>query len=85
MILSWVEHEPLTKGDYVYPLYANAIGWIIAMIAILATPAVAIYQIIHKVCVEHRDEDNIIQVICCAVIYIIILVIIYFGRYLSMH
>ena len=70
MIFSWVKYEPLTKGDYEYPAYANAIGWIIAMTAILAVPAVAIYQIIHKMFVEHRDEEDIVQVIRCAIVYI---------------
>jgi hypothetical protein len=34
---SWASHEPLTKGDYVYPEWADAIGWIIALIAILVS------------------------------------------------
>ena len=45
----------MTKGDYEYPPYANALGWLIAMIAILAVPFVGIYQIIYKMFVEHKD------------------------------
>merc|ERR1719186_1008388 len=28
---SWANYEPLTKGDYEYPPWANGIGWILAM------------------------------------------------------
>merc|ERR1711902_431471 len=55
LIFSWTGYEPLTKGDYEYPPYANALGWLIAMIAILAVPFVGIYQIIYKMFVEHKD------------------------------
>jgi len=42
LIISWSSHEPLTKGDYIYPGWANNIGWAIAMIAICSVPFVAI-------------------------------------------
>jgi solute carrier family 6 amino acid transporter-like protein 5/7/9/14 len=58
LIFSWTGYEPLKKGDYEYPPYANALGWLIAMIAILSVPVVAIVQIIHKLCVEHKDITN---------------------------
>jgi solute carrier family 6 amino acid transporter-like protein 5/7/9/14 len=58
LIFSWTGYEPLTKGDYEYPPYANALGWLIAMIAILSVPVVAIVQIIHKLFVEHKDISN---------------------------
>ena len=28
-IFSWYNYEPLKKGDYVYPAWANGVGWII--------------------------------------------------------
>ena len=49
LILSWANHEPLKKGDYEYPEWANAIGYIIALVAILAVPFVAIWQIAMKI------------------------------------
>jgi len=58
LIFSWTGYEPLTKGDYEYPPYANGLGWLIAMIAILSVPFVAIYQIIYKMFVEHKDIGN---------------------------
>ncbi|XP_014240511.1 sodium-dependent dopamine transporter [Cimex lectularius] len=39
-------YEPLTYEDYVYPSWANGIGWAIAGSSVLMIPAVAIYQII---------------------------------------
>ena len=55
LIYSWASHEPLTKGDYVYPEWADAVGWVIAMVAILAVPLAAIYQIVEKVFFDFKD------------------------------
>ncbi len=60
LIISWARYEPLTKGDYTYPGWANAIGWIIAMTAILAVPAVAIFQLAQKTLVENKDEGSLL-------------------------
>lgn len=57
LIVSWARYEPLTKGSYTYPEWANAIGWIIAMTAILAVPVVAVAQILMKLFVEYKDLD----------------------------
>lgn len=42
-IVSWVNYEPLTKGSYTYPAWANGIGWIVAMLGILPVPFTAVY------------------------------------------
>lgn len=39
-------YEPLTYEDYVYPGWANVLGWAIAGSSVLMIPAVAIYQIL---------------------------------------
>ena len=44
-IFSWYNYEPLKVGDYTYPAWANAIGWLIAMTAILSVPAAAIFTL----------------------------------------
>ena len=55
-MVSWIRYEPLTKGsDYTYPGWANGIGWIIAMTAILATPFMAIVQLVQKIFFEYKD------------------------------
>lgn len=39
-------YEPLTYENYVYPTWANALGWAIAGSSVLMIPLVAIYQLI---------------------------------------
>ena len=39
-------YEPLTYEDYVYPVWANVIGWLIALSSVAMIPGVAIYKII---------------------------------------
>ena len=57
-MVDWFQYTPLTKGDYTYSPTANAFGWLIAMIAILSVPAVAIAQYVYKVFVEYKDLDK---------------------------
>lgn len=40
------QNKPLSHDDYIYPLWANVLGWSIAGSSIAMIPAVAIYQII---------------------------------------
>ena len=54
LIYSWAQYEPLEKGDYTYPAWANALGWVIAMCAILPVFIVAIGQIVHKLFFVNR-------------------------------
>jgi len=37
-------YEPLTYEGYVYPAWANVLGWIIAGSSVAMIPAVALYQ-----------------------------------------
>ncbi|XP_022230124.1 sodium-dependent dopamine transporter [Drosophila obscura] len=39
-------YEPLTYGDYVYPSWANALGWCIAGSSVVMIPAVAIFKLL---------------------------------------
>ena len=39
-------YEPLTYEDYVYPLWANVLGWFIASSSVAMIPGIAIYKII---------------------------------------
>lgn len=38
-------YQNLQLGDYVYPTWANALGWILSGTSMLAIPVVAVYQI----------------------------------------
>jgi solute carrier family 6 dopamine transporter-like protein 3 len=39
-------YQPLTYEEYVYPLWANVLGWIIAGSSIAMIPGVAIYKLV---------------------------------------
>ncbi|XP_074641152.1 sodium-dependent dopamine transporter-like [Tubulanus polymorphus] len=45
MIFGLVMYKPLTYDGYVYPWWANLIGWLMALSSILCVPGVAIYKI----------------------------------------
>ncbi|XP_075169200.1 glycine transporter [Haematobia irritans] len=45
LIFNLVEHQPVTYADYVYPLWADAIGWVIGLVPASAVILIAIMQI----------------------------------------
>ncbi|XP_035216839.1 sodium- and chloride-dependent glycine transporter 1-like [Stegodyphus dumicola] len=51
LLLSWINFEPLVMGDYVFPMWGNAIGWAMALLPISCIPLAAIWQISTK----HKD------------------------------
>jgi len=58
LIASWAQYEPMSRGDYVYPGWANGIGWIIAMTAILSVPIAAIVTVV--VAYRKRPEEGLL-------------------------
>lgn len=54
LFFNWVEYEPLSYGTYVYPTWANEIGWIIGMLPVSVIIGVAINQL----CKHKRLNDN---------------------------
>lgn len=42
LCFNWVEYEPLRYGTYVYPKWANVLGWVISMLPILVVIGLAI-------------------------------------------
>ena len=38
-------HTPVTYGDYIYPGWAIAMGWVFALFSIVPLPIVAIYKV----------------------------------------
>lgn len=55
---SWANYEPLKKGDYVYPPWANGIGWILAMTCILPVPGAAIYSLVKGYMTKNQHLDD---------------------------
>lgn len=64
-------YEPLTYEGYVYPAWANVLGWIIAGSSVAMIPAVALYQyfntsgtplqVIHFVLYDWFHEQSIVD------------------------
>ena len=40
-----MDYEPLTLNDYVYPHWANVLGWVIASSSVAMIPGMAIFKI----------------------------------------
>ena len=38
LVFNWVQYKPLTLGKYVYPMWANTIGWCLAVAPVAAVP-----------------------------------------------
>lgn len=34
MLFNWVEYQPASYGNYIYPIWADAIGWIIGLLPV---------------------------------------------------
>jgi Sodium:neurotransmitter symporter family len=47
MILALINYEPLTyhNGNYIYPIWAQAIGWTTVAVTLLCIPAYAIFNV----------------------------------------
>ncbi|XP_003701757.1 sodium- and chloride-dependent glycine transporter 1 [Megachile rotundata] len=45
LFFNWVEYEPLKYGGYVYPKWADVVGWVVGMIPILVIVGLAINQL----------------------------------------
>lgn len=46
LFFNWVEYEPLTYGDYVYPRWADVVGWVVGIIPVLVIFGLAIVRIL---------------------------------------
>lgn len=46
IVYGLIGYEPLTYEDYVYPPWANALGWTIAGSSVAMIPGMAIYKLI---------------------------------------
>lgn len=44
IVYGLISYEPLTYGDYEYPMWANVLGLLIASSSVMCIPVVAVYQ-----------------------------------------
>ena len=57
IIFSWADYSGATYGtEYVFPPWANALGWLMALCSVIWIPVVALY----KICRE--DEGSLVKV-----------------------
>lgn len=57
LILSWVQFKPLEIAGvepYIYPTWANIVGWLMCIIPISMIPIMALYQFFWV----YRDEPS---------------------------
>lgn len=46
LFFNWVEYKPASYGHYVYPLWADAVGWFVGLFPVFVIIVTAIVQII---------------------------------------
>ena len=45
LIFNWIQYKPMNLGNYIYPLWANVLGWIVALAPVVAVPIIMIYKL----------------------------------------
>lgn len=48
LVFTWIDFVPARYGDYEFPTWANAIGWVLSFSSVSLIPLVAIYKIIRE-------------------------------------
>jgi len=67
LLLALIQHTPVTYGDYNYPPWAVAVGWMFALCSILPLPLIAIFKVISSKGPIFKVFDSIILLLCEAV------------------
>ena len=44
-MFAWIDYSPVRYGDYVYPNWADALGWLMAISSVIFIPAIMIKMI----------------------------------------
>ncbi|XP_076656020.1 sodium- and chloride-dependent glycine transporter 1 [Halictus rubicundus] len=58
LFFNWVEYQPLTFGGYVYPTWANNVGWAIGLIPVLVIVTVTVNQLRDRRRRSAYDDDD---------------------------
>ncbi|XP_022236679.1 sodium-dependent dopamine transporter-like [Limulus polyphemus] len=48
LFFNWIDYEPLKSGNYVFPGWANAIGWIIAFQSVAVIVGVLVWKFVRQ-------------------------------------
>jgi hypothetical protein len=46
LIFNWFQYAPMQLGSYVYPIWADMIGWCLSLAPVLAVPVMMVKQLI---------------------------------------
>lgn len=52
LVFNLIEYAPVKTGDYVYPMWANGVGWAIAMVPVI----IIILNMLYKLCMEPKGS-----------------------------
>ncbi|XP_043464150.1 sodium- and chloride-dependent glycine transporter 1-like [Leptopilina heterotoma] len=58
LFFNWVEYEPLKYGTYVYPRWADAVGWVVGMLPVLVIVGMALIQLRKRRRKPTYDDDD---------------------------
>nr|XP_031836693.1 sodium- and chloride-dependent glycine transporter 2-like isoform X3 [Nomia melanderi] len=58
LFFNWIEYQPLNYGDYIYPTWANNVGWVIGLIPVLVIIAVTVNQLRDRRRRSAYDDDD---------------------------
>ena len=58
LIFAWVDYSPARYGNYVYPLWADALGWLMSFSVVIWIPVYAVFA------VWKEYDGNLLQVSC---------------------
>ena len=45
LAVTFLSHKPMTYGDYVYPEWANSVGWLVTSASVAFIPLVAVFKV----------------------------------------
>ncbi|KMQ97973.1 sodium- and chloride-dependent glycine transporter 2-like protein [Lasius niger] len=58
LCFNWVKYEPVKYGTYVYPKWADVLGWVISMLPVLVIVGLAIVQLREQRVQSAYDDDD---------------------------
>ena len=58
-VFSVVNSSPVSLGDYVYPGWADGVGWLLFAVAVLMIPLIAVIEAV-KICRENASLQPLV-------------------------
>ncbi|XP_063978834.1 sodium- and chloride-dependent glycine transporter 1-like isoform X2 [Diachasmimorpha longicaudata] len=58
LFFNWVEYEPLSYGTYVYPRWADAVGWLVGLFPVFVIVLFALFQLRRPKRRSNYDDDD---------------------------